>query len=425
MDVGRKIGQLWKSAAEEAGGIEHLTEVLCRLALFVSGGWILAIAFADWARSPSFATPGLTVAILLDFALGVINVAASVQVWIPARRIALLVPLSIIYLVTVHYWVFTLVVPFYGTDGMAFDHYSALLVLHGQNPYTADLAPALDLFRIPPFYVTPTETGSIVTKQPYPALSFLMYTPLVAAGIGDMRIVSLGAHVVAVLVVYRMAPQPLKAFAPLTLAFPDQLDFTGGSVQDILWVTPILLTIFLLDRRRVSGSLFGIACSLKPVPWLLAPFLFVYMWKRDRTRFPTSRGLWTFIAFAVGWFFLFNGPFILWNPAAWASAVFDPLIGKYIPLGPGLSILTQSAWVPLPAGFYLVALASVALSLLLVEFIDYPRARYLVWWFPGIMMFFAYRSLQNYFIYWYPLVFFSLSVWFRERCRSEACASTA
>src|SRR5205809_7370774 len=60
MDLGEKLRAAWKSAASEAGGIEHLTELFSRLALLFSGCWVLALVFLDWVRSPFFAGVFLT-----------------------------------------------------------------------------------------------------------------------------------------------------------------------------------------------------------------------------------------------------------------------------------------------------------------------------------------------------------------------------
>ncbi len=414
MDVGQRLKAAWSLAAGEIGGPEHLTELLSRLALLFCGSWTIALIFSDWTRTPFFASVPLTLLILGGFALGVIDVAASVQTWIPGRRVAMLVPVSVGYLVIEHFIVFVSLVPFYSTDGMAFSHYSALLLLQGRNPYTENLLPALDFFHTPTFYVTPTESGGIVSRQTYPALSFLIYVPFAFAGLADLRFVSLAAHVVAVLVLYRVTPPPLRAFAPLALALPDQLEFTPGSVQDILWVPPLLLSMAYQDRRRLSGAFYGIACSIKPLPWLLAPFLLVHFWKRDGAAGNRHLAIAEFVGFAAGSFALINGPFILWNPSAWLSGVLDPLLGQNIPLGTGLSLLSQSAWLPVSREFYVVALAAIGSGLLLLEYLEYGKLKYLVWWLPGLLMFFSYRSLLNYFIYWYPMVFVSLAVWFRE-----------
>lgn len=415
MGLTSRLGQLWRAAGSEAKGIENLTELLTRIGFFVSGAWILVIAWIDWNRSPFFANFSITATLLVATGLGVLEIAVAVQDWVPSRKLVFLIPLSLVYLTVVHYWILLSIIPVYGTDGMAYNHYSAILVLRGQNPYASDLSRALGLFHIPENVVTPRETGELVTSQTYPALSFLLYVPFVAVGLSDMRIVSLAAHVLSIFILFRVTPGPLRAFAPLALCFPDVLDFTPAPVQDILWIPPILLSVALLNRPRWSGLLYGIACSIKPLPWLIAPYLFVYLWKREGTKFPTSPRLWTFVAFTAAAFLAFNGPFLVWDPGAWASGVLSPWIANNVPQGTGLSTLTQAAWISVPRTFFLVSTFAAAFVLLTIEIVDFGRARYIVWWFPAIVMFFAYRSFQNYFVYWYPLVFMSLASWFMER----------
>src|SRR5437667_10772482 len=87
MDLGEKLRAAWKFAASEAGGIEHLTELFSRLALLFSGCWVLALVFLDWVRSPFFAGVFLTALMLGGFALGIVNIALSLQAWVPARRL--------------------------------------------------------------------------------------------------------------------------------------------------------------------------------------------------------------------------------------------------------------------------------------------------------------------------------------------------
>ena len=415
MGLARRIGHLWRAAGSETKGFENLTELLTRIAFFVSGGWILVIAWIDWNRAPFFADFSITAVLLVATGLGVLEIAVAVQDWVPSRKLVLLIPLSLVYLTVVHYWIFVSIIPFYGTDGMAFNHYSAILVLRGENPYVSDLSRALVLFPIPETVLTPRETGELVTSQTYPALSFLLYVPFVAIGLSDMRIVSLAAHVLSIFLLFRVTPGPLKVFAPLALCFLDVLEFTPAPVQDILWIPPIILSVSMSNRPRWSGLLYGIACSIKPLPWLIAPYLFVYFWKREGTKLPTSPRLWSFVAFSAASFLAFNGPFLVWDPGAWASGVLSPMIANNVPQGTGVSSLIQAAWIPVPRTFFLVSTITAAVVLLAIEIVDFEKARYILWWFPAIVMFFSYRSFQNYFVYWYPLTFMSLASWFTER----------
>ena len=415
MGLADRIGQLWRAAESETKGFENLTELLTRIAFFVSGGWILAIAWIDSSRAPFFADFSITAILLVAVGLGILEIGVAVQGWVPSRKLVFLIPLSIVYLTVAHYWIFVHIILTYGTDGMALNQYSAILVLRGQNPYTSDLSPALVLFPVPETVLTPRETGEIVTSQTYPALSFLLYVPFVAAGVADMRIVSLGAHVLSIFLLFRVTRGPLNVFAPLAVSFLDVLDFTPAPLQDILWIPPIVLSVATLNRPRWSGLLYGIACSIKPVPWLIAPYLFVYLWKREGTKLPTSPRLWNFVAFSAASFLAFNGPFLVANPGAWASGVLSPLIANNVPQGTGVSTLMQAAWIPVSRTFFSVMAITAAVVLLTIEIVDFEKARYILWWFPAIVMFLSYRSFQNYFIYWYPLVFMSLASWFMER----------
>ena len=415
MGLAGKVGRLWRAAGSETKGFENLTELLTRIAFFVSGGWILAIAWIDSTRAPFYADFSITAVLLVAAGLGVFELAVAVQGWVPSRKLVFLIPLSLVYLTVIHYWIFTSIILIYGTDGMALNHYSAILVLRGENPYASDLSPALVLFPIPENVLTPRETGELVTSQTYPALSFLLYVPFVAIGVSDLRIVSLGAHVLSIFLLFRVTRGPLNVFAPLAVSFLDVLDFTPAPLQDILWIPPIVLSVSMLNRPRWSGLLYGIACSIKPVPWLIAPFLFVYLWKREGTKLPTSPRLWTFVASSAASFLAFNGPFLVGDPGAWASAVLSPLIENNVPQGTGASTLIQAAWIHVPRTFFLVSAITAAVVLLTIEIVDFEKARYILWWFPAIVMFLSYRSFQNYFVYWYPLLFMSLASWFMER----------
>jgi len=52
--------------------------------------------------------------------------------------------------------------PGYGTDEAAFVQYGASALLHGHNPYQANLTPALSEFRVPVQYATYLLGGGIV-----------------------------------------------------------------------------------------------------------------------------------------------------------------------------------------------------------------------------------------------------------------------
>src|SRR5664279_1313382 len=73
--------------------------------------------------------------------------------------------------------------PGYGTDAAAFDQYAAGLALHGVNPYTHSMSQALAQFHVPKVFRTYRLDGSSVDGLSYPAGSFLLYLPALAAGL--------------------------------------------------------------------------------------------------------------------------------------------------------------------------------------------------------------------------------------------------
>src|SRR5712691_3871343 len=98
MGLGQKLKAAWDSAAGEVGGFEHLSELLSRIALLFTGFWVIALLFIDWIRGSFFANGLLTGLMLGGFALGLIDVAMSLQTWIPAHKLVPFVPISVVYL---------------------------------------------------------------------------------------------------------------------------------------------------------------------------------------------------------------------------------------------------------------------------------------------------------------------------------------
>jgi uncharacterized membrane protein len=67
----------------------------------------------------------------------------------------------------------------YGTDEAAFEQGAATLLVHGHDPYGANLLSALAGYSTLGKYVTHTMTGALVTTFGYPAVSLLVVAPFV------------------------------------------------------------------------------------------------------------------------------------------------------------------------------------------------------------------------------------------------------
>lgn len=184
------------------------------------------------------------------------------------------------------------------------------------------------------------------------------------------------------------------------------VNFTAGAVADFLWVLPLVLMIVFMDDVRLSGIMFGLACAIKQTPWLLSPFFLVYYLRRGSGLSTLSRLKQTgiFVALALGTFLVPNIGFMLNNFSAWYNGVVTPAFGNLVVLSQGLSLITLAIGVPLPPTFYLTATLAVAATLLINYYVYYEKLALAVWAFPALILWFSYRGLQNYFIFWTPLL---------------------
>lgn len=387
-----------------------------RLGFLLTGAFLLYIGGLNWERGRIFDHPEVAVGVLITYLVGFGLLFLSILDVDKTKKYRIVISLSLVFSLILSVYVYTqIAMKVYGTDSMAFTHYSASLVLQGENPYEHSMLPALEEYGVPPQFTTPMLNGLAVDVASYPALSFLIYVPFTWMGLMDMRWVTLLFHVATLGVIYFKSPPVLKPLIMLPLFIvPSFLDYTAGAVTDFLWVFPLALMVIYMGRIELSGVLFGLACSIKQGPWLLVPFVLVWLWKSNESLDLKHRliQLGKFSAIAGATFLAFNLPFIIDNPNAWYFGVSAPILGDMIPWGSGLSILTQIDMVSLPKSFYTLSAVLVLLTLLVNYYIHFDRIKYALWLFPAIILWFSYRSLQSYFVYWIPLLTMSLSMWY-------------
>ena len=306
----------------------------------------------------------------------------------------------------------------YQTDALAFVHYSAILLAHGMNPYTQDLQSALSMFSVDPQFITLTPNGGLVSTLNYPALQVFLFLPVVWLGLHDARIVVYIFEIASILVVYLWAPKEIRPLAliPLFAGSDLAVNFSAGSVTDFLWVLPLVLMVVYIDRPRIAGIMFGLASAIKQTPWILAPFLLVWFLRSNQTLQLKERVKRTgdFAISALAAFIIPNLGFMLGDFGAWYAGVVTPAFGNLVVLSQGLSLITLAAGLPLPPAFYLVATLSVAGALLVCYFAYFEKLALTVWAFPAIVLWFSYRGLQNYFIFWTPLLVMSVIMLYKR-----------
>ncbi|MBN1120287.1 MAG: hypothetical protein JXJ17_04360 [Anaerolineae bacterium] len=294
-----------------------------------------------------------------------------------------------------------------GTDSALFSGYAVDLLLRGENPYTHDMSAAYHVYRVTNFFMTPLLDGGASTRLPYPALHFLILVPLKLVGVHDVRIVYALAVAATAVLLYRYAPHSLRGMALIPLYMnAAYLDHALGWVSDGMWMLLLVAMVICWNRPTGRAVLFGLACAYKQSPWGLAPFLVLRLLLDDQDadqRPPFLRMLY-FAGVAGGVFLLINGPFMLLDFPAWWAGIFEPLRASMIPFGTGFSTLTQSGIALFPKGFYSLATLLVLVSLLLLYGLYFRRLKHTLWFLPGVVLWFSYRSLQSYFIYWVPLL---------------------
>ncbi len=243
--------------------------------------------------------------------------------------------------------------PGYGTDEAAFEQYAASLLLHGHDPYHANLAPALNQFRVPIQYATYLLGGGMVHTLGYPALSVLVTAAFIPLTHGVQSVVI--ANVVALgatcLLAFLLLPRPWKGLAALlTIGLPILFGYSVAGVNAILMGLPLVVVAWRwtetgrhgrrLNRRDiVRGCACGLAAATQQLAWFIALFVLIGIWRlrradrgpREARRIVVAHG-----ALAGATFVLINLPFIVWSPGAWLSGLTSTLTQQAIPYGQGL-----------------------------------------------------------------------------------------
>ena len=285
----------------------------------------------------------------------------------------------------------------YHVDSVAVAHRGAEIFIHGGNPYSQlDIPAALESFGLDVRLATHYEDGSDVHSYNYPALSFLVPAPFIAAGVQDIRFVYLGEIVLFVLVLVRLVHvpwRPLVAAAVVGNAVIARQNVLAG--VDPTWAMLTLFAFLLVARRTLSPVFVGLACAARQPAWFFVPFYVAMVWKRDGRREALRRVGIAAIAGAVP-----NLPFLLIAPGDFLGGILTPMLGSLESYGVGLIHFSVDGFLPLlPRGAY-GALSAVAMVALL--------AALWRWWrripngaivFPSLILWFAWRSLQNYFAF--------------------------
>ena len=300
-----------------------------------------------------------------------------------------------------------------GTDGLLFARYSVDLLLEGKNPYAHSMLPAFDEYPIREEYVTYKIDGNIVTSLSYPALSVLVFLPQALLGIPNLNLTSVFVILLVLLFLIRESPTYLK-FAPFAVLFtdPSLIAFSFGGVFDIIWVFPLLIAMkfWYVGRIRAAAFAVGLACAVKQTPWFITPFLAIWLYERSEDVEEFLQVAIRCIGYGLAGFLLPNLPFIVWDFRAWIDGVLTPIAGGGVPLvkqGAGLTMLSVANMYPLPKSFFTLSMFIAIIVLLIGYSLYFNRVKWMVWLVPAVVLWFNYRSLQNYFVFFIPIAYYS------------------
>jgi hypothetical protein len=209
----------------------------------------------------------------------------------------------------------------------------------------------------------------------------------------------------AAVVLFLAAP---RAIQPVILfPFVVWFNFSGLTAiggNDIVWSALIAGMIVAWRRPTLRAILYGLAASYKQSPWLLFPFLIIRLWRdqeQDTAPEPRVRRVGYFALVSGVVFALTNAAYLVWDPVAWLKGVLSPMSSPLVYLSQGgLGGLTAFGYVNLPKSFYLLATLICFGLTLFAYWRHYAALRDLFVVLPALLMWFSYRTLVVYWVYW-------------------------
>jgi hypothetical protein len=313
-------------------------------------------------------------------------------------------------------------------DGTALCHQAVDNLLAGENPYErANIVTANLLFGNPFDRTTPIQTGlfsdifpyptdaqlkaiwdkalqnpsdvppEIESKLNYPAASFLLPAPFIAAGVSDIRWTYLGAVIAGFFIALFLVPANTRLWllAGGLASLEIWESIASGETGSLMF--PFLLLAFLTWRRRpwLSALCMGVAIATKQVAWFFLPFYLILIWRTVSFK-KAAHALVT----SAGVFLAINLAFIVQNPGLWLSSIMAPMTDKFFPLGVGPVTLVISGYIDIKSPlFFTIVEVAVFIALLAWYWINarrYPLTGIVL---AVIPLFFAWRSSWWYFFY--------------------------
>jgi uncharacterized membrane protein len=381
----------------------------------------------------------MLIMLALATSLGLLLVALRPRVptwrwlrWRPVQALVLLamlvaIPLGLKQLGTVAVAGFQ--PPSYSNDGTTLDHYAALQLIEGHNPYvTTDIVSAVRLLTQDPTHTTALRRGAFAAQpwtrypsqaaqratfaaepagQPnavlefeshvsYPAFSFLALVPFVKAGLPSVvPFFGLCYLALAALLLLSVPVSQRLWVGLLILADAPLLDAVATGDLDVLYILLLFVAWRWWRQPTTSWLALGLALAAKQLAWFFVPYYFIRVGRELGWREALGR-----LAGAGAVFAVINAPFFINNPRAWVAGVLAPQVDPMFPAGNGLIRLSLAGILPLAPSAVYTALELLAFMVCLAWYWRYgkrmPEAGFLL---AVVPLYFAWRSLTTYFYF--------------------------
>jgi uncharacterized membrane protein len=296
------------------------------------------------------------------------------------------------------------------TDVQLFVVESAQTTLSGVNPYTVSFDGAIRESALGG--ATRRLDGTEVTRLSYPGGMVVSMLPQYALGVRDggaLTVTTFAAGLIVFLV--RVTPGEMVAL-PFVFAFGvSALPFVGflGGLGP-LWILPLLLGMFWWGRRpRLAAAAVGWAAASKQLVWPVLPFLALWLWldaDDPRAFLDAAR---THLAWGGLAFLLPNLPFLLTAPRAWLAGTVAPVApgAPLIHYGAGLGWLSITGLFPLTTTAHALLLGVALVAGLGLYARWWPRARWVAFVVPPLLLLVHSRYLGYYFAYFVPVAYYA------------------
>jgi hypothetical protein len=340
----------------------------------------------------------------------------------------------------------------YINDVISFTHVDAQAVLAGHNPYTDDAAFTLALRRYPKSLPTPLRRGAFgtgdeyptrrriealerayldgwqdvqsafdpATLHSYPALSFLLYVPLIWAGLPDILLLHLLLYCAIFAWLLWLSPPRWRVWAALAAGASFVGFYSLSMDSEVVCVAFILAAWHWREGRWLSAIALGLGCAFKQYCWFFAPFLLLEALYTHGWREALKRTAITGAAFLLP-----NAPFLLANARAWGHSLLLPVASPLFPMGIGPISLSTGHLLPYgpPALYSAVELAAFGAMLWLQwRYRSALGASVLV--LALVPLLFAFRSPANYFAFIPWLALYAACMAYQRNVNREGTKDT-